>query len=270
VSLREVRVRYAYTYDQPIRDLNHRLVVVPPDRHDRQHLVEHSLEVHNDGGPVTLSEARDQFGNRVHRVIAARVERSIAFEARYVLRRTAPARRACDARRFVCLTALTTPDARLRDAAVELRAAAGPRAHVRELAERAHEWAAASLVWQLGVTSYQTPAAVALEMGKGVCQDYAHILLTLLRLLDIPARYVSGHLLGGGPPHAWVEALVGRGEVVGFDPSHGRQTTSDYLTVAVGRDFADVTPTSGVFVGARPASTLSYHKTALQLEDVAA
>jgi transglutaminase-like putative cysteine protease len=81
----------------------------------------------------------------------------------------------------------------------------------------------------------------------------------VLRLMEIPARYVSGHLPGSGPPHAWVEALVGRDEVLGLDPSSGRLTGPEYLTVAVGRDFADVTPTSGVFRGA-PGGTLTYSK----------
>ena len=129
----------------------------------------------------------------------------------------------------------------------------------RELAERAHAWAASALVWQLGVTNYRTPAAAALELGKGVCQDYAHVLLVVLRLLGIPARYVSGHLPGSGPPHAWVEALVGPRQVIGLDPSTARLAGPEYLMVAVGRDFADVTPTSGVFCGAA-GGTLSYSK----------
>jgi transglutaminase-like putative cysteine protease len=103
------------------------------------------------------------------------------------------------------------------------------------------------------VTGYSTPAAMALHLGTGVCQDYAHILLALLRLLNVPARYVSGHLIGEGAPHAWVEAFIERDagavEVIGFDPTHARRTRLDYLTVAVGRDFADVSPTSGTYSG---------------------
>jgi transglutaminase-like putative cysteine protease len=90
---------------------------------------------------------------------------------------------------------------------------------------------------------------MALHLGRGVCQDFAHLLLCVLRLLAIPARYVSGQLLGEGVPHAWVECLVD-GEVIAYDPTHGRCARLDYVTVAVGRDFADVTPTSGVFSGA--------------------
>jgi transglutaminase-like putative cysteine protease len=69
----------------------------------------------------------------------------------------------------------------------------------------------------------------------------------------LAARYVSGHLLGEGGTHAWVEVIGppladGRSPVWGFDPTHRRTTTSSYVFVAAGRDFADVTPTSGRFV----------------------
>ena len=107
----------------------------------------------------------------------------------------------------------------------------------------------------IGVTGVQTPAAMALHLGKGVCQDYAHILLAVLRLLGIPARYVSGHLLGEGAPHAWVEALVEDASALGVPRSSPtiRPTVaaraSNYITVAVGRDYADVAPTSGTFSG---------------------
>ena len=94
---------------------------------------------------------------------------------------------------------------------------------------------------------------MALHLGKGVCQDYAHILLALLRMLNIPCRYVSGQMLGEGAPHAWVEALidtaVGEVEIIAYDPTHRRRARMDYLTVAVGRDYADVSPTSGTYSG---------------------
>jgi transglutaminase-like putative cysteine protease len=261
VTIHRVRVRYGYTYPQPIADLRHRLVVVPPDRHGGQVVREYALEVRCDGGPVSVSQERDVFGNRVHRILASRVERSIEFEASYRVEQGQPVRRPWDVRRYLCPTALTAPDARLREAARALQAASSPMTAARTLAHRAHEWVASALDWQLGATTYHTPASVALELGKGVCQDYAHILLVVLRLLGIPARYASGHLPGSGPPHAWVEALVGPREVLGFDPSHARLTGPEYLTVAVGRDFSDVTPTSGVFSGP-PGGVLTYSKLA--------
>jgi transglutaminase-like putative cysteine protease len=112
---------------------------------------------------------------------------------------------------------------------------------------------------------------MALHLGQGVCQDYAHIMLSLLRTLTIPARYVSGHLLGEGAPHAWVEALVrdagtGDVDVVGCDPTHRCHVGADYIVVATGRDFADVTSTSGVFTGAA-SGKLHWSKHASKLQE---
>jgi transglutaminase-like putative cysteine protease len=78
-------------------------------------------------------------------------------------------------------------------------------------------------------------------------------MLVLCRLLGIPARYVSGHLVGEGGTHAWVEVLVpGPGqavEILAWDPTHDRPADLRYLTVAVGRDYRDVAPVSGTYCG---------------------
>src|SRR6202034_936161 len=99
-----------------------------------------------------------------------------------------------------------------------------------------------------------TTASEALAGGRGVCQDYAHVMLAICRAAGVPARYVSGHLIGEGGSHAWVEVLqkdpMGSGGIaVGFDPTHDRRVDGRYLTVAVGRDYSDVAPTSGTFRG---------------------
>jgi transglutaminase-like putative cysteine protease len=252
-----VRQNYRYTYTGPVWDLHQRLVMIPRDVHRDQRLLQHDLAVRGTEGDHRLTWERDEFGNRVARVVANRVPQAIDFEAVFRLERRsasalseAPPWRT-DAGRLAYLrpTALTAPDKRLLDAALGI---AHESADADERAELAHRWTAASITYRFGVTGYSTPAAMALHLGMGVCQDYAHILLSVLRLLNVPAQYVSGHLIGEGAPHAWVEAFIERGgavEVVGFDPTHARRTRLDYLTVAVGRDFADVSPTSGTYSG---------------------
>jgi transglutaminase-like putative cysteine protease len=197
---------------------------------------------------VTKQWETDMFGNRVCRVEAERVDHAVDFEARFCVRRepaTAPS--TADLHdRFLTFTALTRPDERIQRVAQEIASSAeNPRRRV----SLAHNWAADAIEYRPGVTGTQTPAAMALHLGQGVCQDYAHILLALLRTLRIAARYVSGHLTGDGPPHAWVEALLPDSTVVGCDPTHQREGDVDYIVVASGRDFADVTSTSGVFTG---------------------
>lgn len=253
-----VRQHYRYTYTGPVWDLHQRLVMIPRDAYRDQRVLQHDLSVRGTEGDHRISWERDQFGNRVARVVANRVPQAVDFEATFRLERTltsviaepAPWRNDTERLEYLRPTALTAPNKRLIDAALGIAHAS---ADARERAERAHAWTATSITYQFGVTGYSTPAAMALHLGKGVCQDYAHILLALLRLLNVPARYVSGHLVGEGAPHAWVEAFIehdaGTFEVVGFDPTHSRRTRIDYLTVAVGRDFADVSPTSGTYGG---------------------
>jgi transglutaminase-like putative cysteine protease len=97
-------------------------------------------------------------------------------------------------------------------------------------------------------TDVDTSASQALAIGTGVCQDQAHVMLALCRSVGLSARYVSGHLVGQGGTHAWTEVDLPDGAVA-FDPCHGRRADERYLTVAVGRDYRDVAPTSGSYQG---------------------
>ena len=130
---------------------------------------------------------------------------------------------------------------------------------------RINSWAYHALQYENGITTYRTPAAEALKLGRGVCQDFAHIMITLCRLCNLPARYVSGHMLGEGGTHAWVEVLLSIAEqpdkalVVPFDPTHEREASLSYITIAIGRDYFDVAPTSGSF-RASYSGQLSTHK----------
>jgi transglutaminase-like putative cysteine protease len=117
-------------------------------------------------------------------------------------------------------------------------------------------WVRGALVTARGATTIQTTAAEALALGKGVCQDYAHLMLAVCRICRLPARYVSGHLLGEGHTHAWVEVLVpdaslpGSFRTLALDPSRNRAANLSYITVAIGRDYGDVAPTRGSYQGA--------------------
>jgi transglutaminase-like putative cysteine protease len=106
-------------------------------------------------------------------------------------------------------------------------------------------------------TNVDSPIDHALEAQKGVCQDFAHILIALLRKVRIPARYVSGYLFHArgdhspeGATHAWVEAYFPVLGWCGFDPTNNIQAGDRHIRTAIGRDYADVPPTRGVFKGA--------------------
>lgn len=105
-----------------------------------------------------------------------------------------------------------------------------------------------ALAYCPGATAVHQPAEAAFARGRGVCQDYAHAMLSLLRMEGIPARYVTGMLLGEGASHAWVEALC-RGYWYGFDPTNDWLVDDGYIRVCCGRDSSGCDVIRGSFYG---------------------
>jgi len=111
------------------------------------------------------------------------------------------------------------------------------------------------LVYDPGATDVQTRADEVLVLGRGVCQDFTHVLLAACRCIGIPARYVSGYLYDpklvgdNAASHAWVDVWDEERGWLALDPTHDRDQTESYVRVAVGRDYADVPPTRGVYKG---------------------
>lgn len=146
------------------------------------------------------------------------------------------------------------------DALLELAAAAEGKGTETERAVEVMRVLRSLLVYETGATDVMTRADAALELGRGVCQDFAHVMLAACRRAGIPSRYVSGYLydpVEGNEvaSHAWVDVLDSQRGWVSIDPTHDREQTEAYVRVAVGRDYADVPPTRGVFKGA-PEETL--------------
>jgi transglutaminase-like putative cysteine protease len=121
----------------------------------------------------------------------------------------------------------------------------------------AAQWAHSELSYVPGTTGVHSSGLDALREGKGVCQDYAHLTLILLRGMGIPARYVSGYLhpnpdavIGDtidGQSHAWIQAWTGGWR--NYDPTNDSEINEQYISVGVGRDYADVTPLKGIYSG---------------------
>jgi transglutaminase-like putative cysteine protease len=116
----------------------------------------------------------------------------------------------------------------------------------------------ASFAYEPGVTHADSGIDEALERGAGVCQDFAHIMITIARDWGLPARYVSGYLFtdrkGGDrsdpdATHAWVEVFLPSHRWVGFDPTNNMLTCERHVGVAIGRDYGDVPPSRGVYKG---------------------
>jgi len=247
-----LRQTFRYEYAQPITDLNHRLVMIPPPRFGDQRRTYHDLVV--ELKEIRMQNREDRFGNVVIDVFAPEVPQSIEFVAEASVERWAaepniiaggwPA-----AGYLLEVTPLTRADDRIQSAAATLAARAE---WGLDLADQINDWVHRSMTYRYGVTGIRTTAAEVLAFGAGVCQDYAHLMLALCHECGLPARYVSGHMLGQGGTHAWVEVVVPAGgghDAVAhaFDPTHAARAGLGYVTIAVGRDYADVAPTSGTY-----------------------
>jgi transglutaminase-like putative cysteine protease len=267
---------FRYEYPAPIRDLDHRLLVIPPERFGDQRRLEHRLEIGLRGARV--ENRVDRFGNVVFAIFAPRIASSIEFTARVSLERHADEpHRLQDGwlgdGYLLEPTQLTAPNLRIRQVAEQLGASAP---WGLPLAESINDWVYQSMTYQDGVTGVRTTAAQALAIGRGVCQDYAHLMLSVCRACHLPARYVSGHMVGEGGTHAWVEVVLptrdGTGDAIAwtFDPTHAGRGGLNYVTIAVGGDYGDVAPTSGTYQAAVRGSLKSHKRVTLTELDYAA
>ena len=107
------------------------------------------------------------------------------------------------------------------------------------------------LDFKTGITNNKTTAEEALKLEKGVCQDYAHILISLSKIFNIPSRYVNGYLMDDNnishySSHAWVEMYINDLGWVAFDPSHKKCIDQNYVRISCGYDFIDASPIKGV------------------------
>jgi transglutaminase-like putative cysteine protease len=265
----QLRQSFRYEYPAPVRDLNHRLVVIPPERFGDQVRLRHQVSVELDG--VRFDNRQDRFGNMVVDVFAPRVPETIEFVAEVsVERHAAEPNRLPDGwlteSYLLEPTALTAADERIREAAAEL---ADSAEWGLQLADSINDWVYQSMTYQHGVTGVRTTAADALALGSGVCQDYAHVMLAVCRACGLPSRYVSGHLLGQGGSHAWVEVVLptndGTGEAIAstFDPTHASRGGLGYVTIAVGGDYLDVAPTSGTYLSSARGRLLTSKRVTL-------
>ncbi len=127
----------------------------------------------------------------------------------------------------------------------------------RDAVTAAAHWVRSELKYVSGTTGVHSSGVDALREGKGVCQDFAHLTLILLRSMGVPARYVSGYLhpkrkaaIGDtidGQSHAWVQAWTGGWW--NYDPTNDTPINEQYISVGVGRDYSDVSPLKGIYSG---------------------
>lgn len=268
----------AYDYAPAVRTAQHIAHLKPADG-DLQQLLQHTLSV--SPAPAQQGQSVDVYGNTrtffslqaAHEQLHVRAESLVrtrpraepgadmAWEQVRERMRYHRAARYDPAAEFAFASPYVPRDARFVEYAQSSFAAGRPLlAAARELMQRIH----ADFEYETTATDAYTPALEALALRKGVCQDLAHVMLGCLRSLGLPARYVSGYLLTEPPPgqprlvgsdasHAWVSVYLpreaGPGGWVDLDPTNDRSPGEDYVTLALGRDYSDVSPMRGVIHG---------------------
>jgi transglutaminase-like putative cysteine protease len=262
-----MRVRHTttYQYSAEVHASYNEARISPLDT-PNQFTLEHRVEVHP---AANLFRYRDYWGSRVHvfDLHQPHTELTVVGSSLVETAERTPnlddtvAWDAIDAPgltdrffEFMTETTMTGSDDAVRQVARELRERPGPAAALSRLGE----WLRAHVEYETGTTSVSTTAVEVLRAGRGVCQDYAHLGIAVLRAAGIPARYASGYLypdeLGGvvgelhqGESHAWLEAWVGDWHPL--DPTSGSPVAERHVLVARGRDYSDVAPLKGVYHG---------------------
>jgi transglutaminase-like putative cysteine protease len=261
----------AYSYESPVEIATH-LLHLSPRPMARQTVLRSSLT--SDPMPTRRSEETDYFGNPTAWFYLDRPHRRFTVTAESLVEVSAPRP----------LPAVTPAWEAIRNLALQDRGAAeflfpsptlppveAARAFFaphfppgRPVGEAAVEMIARfrdQMAFRAGVTTVSTPVEEVLKRRAGVCQDFAHLMVTGLRMLGIPARYVSGYIRTRPPPggtlrvgvdqsHAWVAAWMGpEAGWVEMDPTNSLFVTDEHVVLGWGRDFGDVSPLLGVILG---------------------
>jgi transglutaminase-like putative cysteine protease len=128
---------------------------------------------------------------------------------------------------------------------------------VFEKAAAIMRWIRAEFTYEPGTTDVETHLEQAFAQRKGVCQDFTHVMIGMCRTIGLPARYASGYILTGGgdslvgaqASHAWCEVYLPETGWIGFDPTNAVLADQRYVKIAVGRDYGDVAPIHGSYLG---------------------
>jgi transglutaminase-like putative cysteine protease len=267
-----------YDYAPAVKTAQH-MAHLKPAHNARQQVLKHALVI--SPAPAQRSEASDVYGNTraffslqsAHEVLKVVAESLVATSAAAAPGNKIPWEEAREHLRYhraaeydpAAEFAFASPHVPRHD---NFLAYARPSfTSGRPLLEAAHdlmERIHSDFVYEPQATDVSTPAQEALEMRRGVCQDFAHVMLACLRSLGLPARYVSGYLLtepapgrprlvGSDASHAWVSIYLpgtdGSGEWSDLDPTNSRAPGEDYVVLAIGRDYSDVSPIRGVIHG---------------------
>ncbi len=249
------------SYSEPISETVFEVRMAPPSDEDQTNLGYHLQTIPM--APVTIY--RDGFGNRVNLFNILGAYQELVIRATSIVRThrgTASEDRLagviCDLENEDFRNASTVeflqPSSLVRSCPELdefLTTIPRPEGPMGELITRLSEAVRSRLVYEKKVTTARTPVGEALRLGRGVCQDFAHLFLGACRGIGLPARYVSGYISQRGEvaTHAWCQVWAGRTGWVNVNPTHGTLPGDDHVKIATGRDYRDVPPNRGVWKG---------------------
>ena len=275
--LYDIRQTTTYSYQVPVRVVRQVLRMTPMDRFGHQHVIAHILDV--DPEPAELEQGTDFFGNGLTWLTIDQPHGHLSITTRSRVDVTAtplPDPAATPLVDEVRVAALEEPDlgpdaavhglfpsraipidAEITDwTATSFRGDRPVLEAALELMHRVHD----EFTYEPGATIVTTSPHEAFAAKAGVCQDFAQVMIAGLRGLGLPARYVSGYLRtippegqprleGADATHAWAEVWCGPAfGWIGLDPTNAIPAGDDHIILAVGRDYADVSPVDGVIV----------------------
>jgi transglutaminase-like putative cysteine protease len=275
----EYRIRHdtVFAYEKPV-SVCHNSICLTPQTGPRQRVQSPELVI--DPRPEILEQRHDAFGNVVHAFSIETAHERLSIRATSLVTVLSPPNLPADggpAWESVVAGVRDQEDPGWLEAAPFLHdsplvtRSAGSRAYAaavftpgRPVVEAAIELTNTinrDFAYDPGATHVGTSSEQALELRRGVCQDFAHVQLASLRAIGLPARYVSGYLRTVPPPgrprlvgadesHAWVAVYAGPDiGWVDLDPTNAVVCGTDHVTIATGRDYTDVAPIRGVFLG---------------------
>jgi transglutaminase-like putative cysteine protease len=255
-----------YTYEGPVRDSANQIVLFPI-RDEFQEVEKQELSI---SGDPAVDIYKDYYGNEIGAFTNAESHTSLVIDSRIqVVTKPRPALidEASSEQQWIFLQQLrwqvpyidflnqekfTALDQLLEDSHFQDLRTLTPLGAAQQLKTYVYD----NFKYIKGVTSVETTLDEVWKLKAGVCQDFAHILLVLLRQTGIPARYVSGYVCpnkngmrGEGATHAWIEAYIPGNGWVGLDPTNNCVADDLHVRLAVGRNFSDCSPVKGTYKG---------------------
>lgn len=254
-----------YEYDRPVHESVNEIKIFPYQCPEQETL-QHDLFITNHPDVQTFT---DYWGNKTGGFNLMPSHKVLSIDSTLLLRTTATSQLkinfhsdfeqlAAEVDDQLQLLELARPDNIHSQEAIDniVQTITRPDNSVAGATERCSEYIFKSFKYIKGITHIETTVDELLDHRAGVCQDFAHVMLQVLRSCHIPCRYVSGYVCpnkngmrGEGATHAWVEALIPGYGWAGIDPTNNAWVTNKHVKLSVGKHFSDCSPVKGTFKG---------------------